>query len=175
MLKSALGAALILVVWPLTASAQPLTSTPVGYFSPQRAFAASPEGRDAETRLTALQAERAKELDARNQRLKALQDVLQRSGPVLSPTARQEREREIDRFQVDIRRFIQDAQTEFLGVRRQSEDAFLVKLRPALAAVAKEKGLLFVINEDEGLIAWADPAADITPDVVRRLSPQAAR
>jgi len=50
-----------------------------------------------------------------------------------------------------------------------------VKLRPALAAVAKEKGLLFVINEDEGLIAWADPAADITPDVVRRLSPQAAR
>ena len=94
---------------------------------------------------------------------------------MLSPTARQEREREIDRFQVDIRRFIQDAQTEFLGVRRRSEDAFLVKLRPALAAVAKEKGLLFVINEDEGLIAWADPAADITPDVVRRLSPQAAR
>lgn len=137
MLKSALGPALILVVWPLTASAQPLTSTPLGYFSPQRAFAASPEGRDAETRLTALQAERAKELDARNERLKALQDALQRSGSVLSPTARQEREREIDRFQVDI--------------------------------------LLFVINEDEGLIAWADPAADITPDVVRRLTPQAAR
>jgi hypothetical protein len=27
-----------------------------------------------------------------------------------------------------------------------------------------------VINEDEGLLAWSDPVADITPDVVRRLS-----
>jgi Skp family chaperone for outer membrane proteins len=48
-------------------------------FSPQRAFAASPEGKDVETRLTALLAKRAKELDARNQRLKALQDGLQRN------------------------------------------------------------------------------------------------
>lgn len=175
MLKSALSAAVVVLLWPLAASAQPSISLPLAYFSPQRAFAASPEAKDVETRLTTLQTQRTRELDARNQRLKALQDALQRNGSVLSPTVRQEREREIDRFQVDIQRFIQDAQTEFLGVRRQSEDAFLLKLRPALAAVAKERGLLFVINEDEGLIAWADPAADITPDVVSRLNPQAAR
>jgi outer membrane protein len=175
MLKRALGAAVILFVWPLSTSAQPSLSIPLAYFSPQRAFAASPEGRDVETRLTALQAARAKELDARHQRLKALQDGLQRNEAVLSPAARHEREREIDRFQVDIQRFVQDAQAEFLGVRRQSEGEFLVRLRPALAAVAREKGLLLVINEDEGLIAWADPVADITPDVVRRLNPQAAR
>jgi len=41
--------------------------------------------------------------------------------------------------------------------------------------VAKEKGLLLVVNEDEGLIAWADPVADITTEVVRRLEPRAAR
>ena len=175
MLKCVLSAAVVLFLWPLSASAQPSISIPFAYFSPQRAFAASPEAKDVETRLTTLQTQRTRELDARNQRLKALQDALQRNGAVLSPTARQEREREIDRFQVDIQRFIQDAQAEFLGARRQSEDAFLLKLQPALAAVAKEKGLLFVINEDEGLIAWADPAADSTPEVVRRLNPQAAR
>jgi Skp family chaperone for outer membrane proteins len=175
MYKSALGAALALVLWPLTGFAQSPGSFPVAYFSPQRAFAASTEGQVAQTRLTALRAERAKELDARNQKVKALQDSLKRNEAVLSPAARQEREREIDRFQVDIQRFIQDAQAEFLGVQRQSEDAFLVKLRPALATVAKEKGLLFVINEDDGLLAWADPVADITPEVVKRLSPQAAR
>ena len=175
MLKGAFSAAIVLFLLPLSASAQPASSISLAYFSPQRAFASTPEAKEVEARLTTLQTERTKELDARNQKLKALQDALQRNGAVLSPTARQEREREIDRFQVDIQRFIQDAQAEFLGVRRQSEDAFLVKLRPALAAVAKEKGLLFVINEDEGLIAWADPAADITPEVVRRLNPQAAR
>jgi Skp family chaperone for outer membrane proteins len=175
MIKTALAAALTLLVAPLPAPAQTLAPPPVAYFSPQRAFAASPEGKVAETRLTALQAERTKELDSRNQRLKALEDALQKTREVLSPTARQEREREIDRFQVDIQRFVQDAQAEFLGVRRQSESAFIVKLQPALAAVAKERGLLLVVNEDEGLIAWADPVADITPEVVRRLNALAAQ
>ena len=175
MVRCVLGAALTVLAWPLAASAQTSLSAPIAYFSPLRAFAASPEGKDVETKLTALQNERRRDLDARNQKLKALQDTLQRTGGVLSPSARQEREREIDRFQVDIQRFVQDAQAEFLGVRRQSESAFLVKLQPALAAVAKEKGLLLVVNEDEGLIAWADPVADITAEVVRRLSPQAAQ
>jgi|KBSSwiStaDraftv2_1062776.scaffolds.fasta_scaffold49499_3 outer membrane protein len=173
MLKSVLGAVLTLLVCPFVASAQP--SVPFAYFSPQRAFAASPESKTVETRLNALQATRSKELDSRNQRLKVMQDALERSGTVLSPTVRQEREREIERFQVDIQRFIQDAQNEFLGVRKQSEDAFVLRLQPALAAVAKEKGLLFVINEDQGLIAWADPVADITPEIIRRLEPLAAR
>jgi outer membrane protein len=175
MVRCVLGAALTVLAWPLAASAQTSVPVPIAYFSPLRAFAASPEGKDVEAKLTALQNERGRDLDARNQKLKALQDTLQRTGGVLSPSARQEREREIDRFQVDIQRFVQDAQAEFLGVRRQSESAFLVKLQPALAAVAKEKGLLLVVNEDEGLIAWADPVADITAEVVRRLSPQAAQ
>ena len=175
MLKRALGVALAVLAWPLAAAAQPAISTPIAYFSPQRAFAASPEGKDVEAKLTAIQAERERELAARNQKLKVLQDALQRTVGVLSPTVRQEREREIDRFQVDIQRFVQDAQAEFLGVRRQSESAFIVRLQPALAAVAKEKGLLLVVNEDEGLIAWADPVADITTEVVRRLEPRAAQ
>jgi outer membrane protein len=172
MLKCVLGAMAASFLVVCSASAQTSFPGRLAYFSPQRAFAASPEGKDVQARLTGLQAQRAKELDTRNQQLKVLQDALERNGAVLSPTARQAREREIDRFQVDIQRFVQDAQAEFLGVRQQSENAFVLKLRPALDAVAKEKGLLLVINQDEGLIAWADPVADITEDVVRRLSPK---
>ena len=174
MFKNALVTAMVLLC-PLVASAQAARSAPLAYFSPQRAFAASPEGKEVETRLAALQATRSKELDARNQKLKALQDALQQNSGVLSPTVRQDRQREVERFQVDTQRFIQDAQAEFLGVRQQSEDAFLTKLRPALAAIAEEKGLLLVLNEDEGAVLWADPVADITADVVTRLNPQAAR
>jgi Skp family chaperone for outer membrane proteins len=140
MLKSALGVVLIVCASPLAAAAQPSVSVPVAYFSPQRAFAASPEGKDVEARLSTLQAQRAKELDARNQRLTALQEALQKNGGVLAPGVRQEREREI-----------------------------------SLAAVAKERGLLFVINEDAGLLAWADPTADITFEVVSRLTSKVAK
>jgi Skp family chaperone for outer membrane proteins len=64
MLKRTLGVALAVLAWPLAAPAQTAISTPIAHFSPQRAFAASPEGKDVEAKLTALQAEREKELAA---------------------------------------------------------------------------------------------------------------
>jgi len=62
------------------------------------------------------------------------------------------------------------AQAEFLGVQRDLENTFFAKLRPALDAVAKERDLIFVFNEDSGLLAWANPVADITGDIVKRLN-----
>ena len=141
----------------------------LAYFSPQRAFALSSDGKAAEARLSALEAERGKELAARNAKLQDMQKSLQQSGSVLGDTALRQRELEVERFQIDMKRFLEDAQAEFLGVQRNLENSFFAKLRPALDAVAKERNLLFVINEDTGLLAWANPALDITADVVKRL------
>ena len=142
----------------------------LAYFSPQRAFALSPDGTAAEARLSALEAERSKEIASRNAKLQEMQNSLQQNAGVLGDTARRQREIEVERFQIDTKRFVEDAQAEFLGVQRNLENSFLSKLRPALDALAKERNLLFVINEDAGLLAWANPALDITADVVRRMS-----
>jgi outer membrane protein len=166
--------AVVLLAVPVSAAGQ-TTSLPIAYFSPQRAFVGSAEGKAAQAKLTSLQTDRSREIEARNDKLKAMQGALQQTGVVVSETARRQRQQEIDRFQVDLQRFIQDAQAEFLGVERQSTAAFEVKLRPALAAVARDKRLLLVINEDEGLIAWADPSLDITPDVIKRLDDSGPR
>ena len=141
----------------------------IAYFSPQRAFFSSPDGKAAQATLTSLQSERAKEVDARNVKLKQLQDALQQASSVIDVTARRLREQEIEKFNLDLQRFIEDAQAEFLGVQKALESAFLAKLTPALAAVVKDRGLLLVLNGDAGLIAWADPSLDVTSDVVGRL------
>ena len=47
---------------------------------------------------------------------------------------------------------------------------FLAKLRPAVTTVVKERGLAFLFNEDSGLLAWADPAYDITADIATPVS-----
>ena len=99
-----------------------------------------------------------------------MQNSLQQSSSVLGEAARRQRETELERFQIDTKRFVEDAQQEFLGVQRNLENTFFAKLRPALDAVAKERGFLFVFNEDSGMLAWANPAADITADVVKRLN-----
>jgi Skp family chaperone for outer membrane proteins len=142
----------------------------LAYFSPERAFAMSPDGKAAQAKLTALEAERGKELAARSARLKDMQDSLQRSTGVLGDAGRRQREIEIERFEIDTKRFLEDAQAEFLGVRRDFETTFLTKLRPALDSLAKERGFLFVLNEDSGFLAWANPTLDITADVVKRMS-----
>ena len=141
----------------------------LAYFSPQRAFFESNTGKAAQGKLSSLQAETSREVEARSARLKTLQETLARSASLMSEPARSQREQEISKFEVDIKRFIEDAQAQFLGVRKDLENAFLAKLGPAVASVAKERGLLLVFDQDSGVLAWGDPTLDITMDIVKRV------
>jgi Skp family chaperone for outer membrane proteins len=164
---------LLVVILPREAAAQAgAVNAPhsrIGFFSPQRAFAQSDAGKAVHAKLSALQAEHSKEVEARSAQLKGLQAALAQSSAVLREEVRRQRELELERFELDMKRFVEDAQAEFLGVQRDLESAFLEKLRPALDAVAKDRGLALVFNADAGVLAWSDPALDITPDVVQRV------
>ena len=169
--KCVLGALVLSMVLPSIAAAQltqSVNADPIrlAFVSPQRAFYESNDGKAAQARLASLQSETSREVDARNAKLKALQQELAQRASVLAETARREGEQEIDRFQIDLQRFVEDAQARFLGVRRDLENAFLAKLGPAVNSVAKKRVLLFVLNQDSGVLAWADPSLDITTDVV---------
>jgi Skp family chaperone for outer membrane proteins len=139
-------------------------------FSPQRAFAESAQGQAAVARLTALRNQKTREIDEKNQALQTQEQALVQGGALLSEAARAQRAKEVDTFRVNVQRFIQDAQSELLGVQRDLEGAFLVKLKPALAEVVKANGLALVFSLDEPAIVWADPALDITGEVVKQLA-----
>jgi outer membrane protein len=157
-------------LFPASVYAQtPLSDMRLAFFSTQRAFAQSVIGKTAQARLSALEAERAREIDTRNRSLEAQRQALATASGLLDTAARNQRSKEIEKFEIDLQRFIQDAQAEMMGAQRDVESAFLAKIRPALDQVAKEKGLLLVINEDVGLVAWADPALDLTPEIIKRI------
>jgi Skp family chaperone for outer membrane proteins len=107
--KCVLGALVLLMVLPSSAAAQLSQSvnnadlTRIAYVSPQRAFYESNDGKAAQARLASLQSERSREVEARNTKLKTLQQELAQRASVLAETARREREQEIDRFQLDVR------------------------------------------------------------------------
>ena len=169
--KLAVSALVLSLVLPSIAAAQSAQSLNVdairlAYVSPQRAFFESNDGKAARAKLDSLQSEKSREAEARNAKLKALQQELAQRSSVLAEGARHDREQEIDRFQLNLQRFMEDAQAEFLGVRRDLENAFLAKFGPAVDSVARKRGLLFVLNQDSGVLAWADPSLDITSDVV---------
>jgi Skp family chaperone for outer membrane proteins len=147
-----------------------LTVMRLGSFSPQRAFSESAEGKAGLAQLTALQQKRAREIAEKNDALRAQEQALQASLTVLAEGARNQKTRELEKFRLDVERFIQDAQTEVTGARRDMESSFVARLRPAVERVAKEQGLQMIVNLDETSLVWADPVLDITAEVVKQLA-----
>ena len=147
----------------------------LAFFSPQRAFATSTIGKAAQARVEQAQAQKEREIEARNRSLESQKQELARSASVLGEAAAGQRAKDIDKFEVDLQRFIQDAQAELTGFQRDVESEFLAKLTPALQQVATDKSLMMIFNEDSGLLAWAHPSLDVTADVIARLDQTLAR
>ena len=95
-------------LWPVAASAQQLIAR-VGSLSPQRAFAESAEGKAGIARLQALEEKQSREIAAKNKTLQSQQQALEQSSSVLSADARARQTREVERFRVDVQRFIEEA------------------------------------------------------------------
>ncbi len=142
----------------------------VAYFSPQRAFAESAEGKAAQSRLTTFQADRERAVAEKNKALQAQQQALESSAAILSETVRLQRGKELERLKIEVQRDLEDADAELTYLQREIQAAFLAKLQPAIEEVAKEKGLQMVLNADQGTFVWADPSFDITAEVVKRIA-----
>jgi Skp family chaperone for outer membrane proteins len=145
----------------------PTTSTRIAYFSPSRAFAESSEGKAATARLTALESEHAKATLEKNLAIEKLERTLQQGAAVLSDAARDLRTKELEKFRVDTQRFIEDAQAELMGVRKDAESAFLVKLRPAIERVVKDNAIQLLFNFDSGVLVWGEPSLDVTNQIIK--------
>jgi Skp family chaperone for outer membrane proteins len=142
----------------------------VACFSPQRVFSESSDGKAALARLTTIQNSKTRAIDEKNRALRAQELALEQSSSLLSEDARTERTNEVQKLRIDVQRFIEDAQAELLGIQREAENAFVVKLKPALAKVAQDKGLQLILSVDDGQVAWFDPTLDLTSDVVKQLA-----
>jgi Skp family chaperone for outer membrane proteins len=177
-MRTPIGALVFAAIWllPRLGAAQVQNSPPsvaagirVACFSPQRAFADSSDGKAALARLNALEIERARAVDARQKALQTQEQAYERSAPLLSLEARNQRTKELERLRIDTQRFIQDAQQELMGIQREAEAAFMVKLRPAVDKVAKNKGLQLLLNLDAGVVAWFEPSLDLTTEITREI------
>ncbi len=146
------------------------SSTVIAYVSPEKAFADSAVGKAARAEFEKLQAEKSRSIDQKNEALRAQQAAYDTAATIMTDAARSQRQKELQKFQIDVERFIEVAQAELTGARRELEGAFLAKLRPAVEQVATVKGLQLVLDADTGVLVWGQPSLDITADVVKELS-----
>lgn len=141
----------------------------IAYVVLQRIANESADGRVATTRIQALQQKKAAELNEKNKSLATAQQKLEKEGSVMSLSAQTDLQKQIERMNLEVQRFTQDAQQEVQELQQQLQAEFQQRLEPVLQAVAQEKGLQFVFNGPDAGLVWADAALDISADVIRRL------
>jgi outer membrane protein len=135
----------------------------------QRIVNESAEGKAASAQIQALQQKKANELTEKNKQLQALQQRLEKEGAVLSASATGDLQKQIEKANVDIQRFTQDAQQEIQDLQNALQGQFQLKIDPILAQVGQEKGLHFIFNGPDSGLVWADLGLDISADVIKRL------
>jgi outer membrane protein len=141
----------------------------VAYVVLQRIANESADGKTATTRIQALQQKKAAELNEKNKQLQTAQQKLEKEAGVLSATAAGELQKQVERLQVEIQRFTQDAQAEVQELQQQLQQEFQVRLEPVLQEIGREKGLHFIFNGPDAGLVWADAALDISTDVIKKL------
>jgi outer membrane protein len=158
-----------------TAPAQPPAPKPfpqgakVAYVVLQRIANESADGRVATTRIQALQQKKAAELNEKSKQLTGMQQKLEKEGSVMSANAASELQKNIERLNVEVQRFTQDAQAEVQELQQELQQEFQQRLEPVLSQVATEMGLQFVFNGPDAGLVWADSALDISAEVIKKL------
>jgi outer membrane protein len=158
-----------------TAPAQPPAPKPfpqgakVAYVVLQRIANESADGRVATTRIQALQQKKAAELNEKNKQLTGMQQKLEKEGSVMNPAAAAELQKNIEKLNVEVQRFTQDAQAEVQELQQELQQEFQQRLEPVLSQVATEMNLQFVFNGPDAGLVWADSALDISAEVIKKL------
>jgi Skp family chaperone for outer membrane proteins len=145
---------LVLVAWLLQAPAPPLV--PAAIVNVPRLIAESVVGKAATAQLQAFQAEKQKAIADRQAALKRMSE---------SRALRSQ----IERAQVELQRFTEDAQVDVAALDRQVQLEFEKKLRPVLTKFAEEEHIGILFEYPQQLIVWIAPAIDITERVIERL------
>jgi Skp family chaperone for outer membrane proteins len=76
---------------------------------------------------------------------------------------------QIQRAQLELQRFTEDAQVDFAALDRQVQQEFDKRLRPVLNQIAEEEHIGILFEYPQQVIVWVAPAVDITSKVIERL------
>jgi Skp family chaperone for outer membrane proteins len=130
--------------------------TPAAIVNVPRVVAESVVGKAVTARLQAFQSEKQRAIADRQATLKRLSDS-------------RALQAQIDRAQVELQRFAEDAQVDVEALDRQVQLEFEKKLRPVLTKIVEEDHIGILFEYPQQLIVWVAPAIDITAKVIERL------
>ncbi len=155
------GSILLLVAMVPAAAAE----LKIGYVNAVKVIEEAPQGEAALKKLEAEFAPRDKKIVEMQERLKQLEQDLEKNALVLKDTEQRSREFEIVSLKRDLRRATQEFREDY-NLRRNEELAALQKIvQKTIAEIAKLENYDLVLES----AVYAGPRADITDKILKKL------
>jgi outer membrane protein len=162
-------AALVALLGTGVAEAEAQGAQRLGYINSQRIMAEAPGTSEAQTAFERDMETYRAELERLETELDTLQQSLERQQATLSAAARQERQQEIQqRFMAYQQR---QAELEQQAQQRQAElvSPIMQRISVVIEEIRVEGGYALIFDAATGALITADPALDLTDQVLERL------
>ncbi|HET6231173.1 MAG TPA: OmpH family outer membrane protein [Longimicrobiaceae bacterium] len=150
-------------------AAAPAGPLKIGYVNSQRVLAEAPAAVQAQRALETDMARYKAQADSLGRAIEAARAAYQREQPTLTPAVRTQRETALQqRFEAYQQ---QVAQIEQTAQRRQSEvvDPVMKQINGVIDQMRTEGGYTLILDSSTGVMLSADPALDMTAQVLTRL------
>ncbi|HLF56135.1 MAG TPA: OmpH family outer membrane protein [Thermoanaerobaculia bacterium] len=148
----------------------------IGIVDTRRLLTGSNAGKQVIARLDKIAEEKGAQLKPRQDEIQALQKRIADGRVSLSEDKLMQMQRELEEKVTAAKRLREDLQREMEQIQGEAFDEFERKVAPVVEAYGKEGGFLFILNigffNQPNLpsgIVWADAAADVTEELIRRI------
>ena len=156
-------------VLTLFLGAAPASAQKIGYINSNTILQEAPGAKEARDQLDREMAQVRIRLQQAEDSLRVIREEFDRQQLTLSATARQQREAEINQRIADYQRRFQEAQEQVS--RRQDEvlQPIMGRVNQVIDQIRREGDYSLIFDTAAGVIIAADPALDLTSEVIRRL------
>ena len=149
----------------LLAGAATATDLKIGYVNAVKVIEEAPQGEAALKKLEAEFAPRDKQIIEMQNRLKQLEQDLEKNALVLKENEHRSKEFEIATLKRDLRRATQEFREDY-NLRRNEELAALQKIvQKTIAEIAKQENYDLILES----AVYAGPKADVTDKILKKL------
>src|SRR5262245_33496008 len=151
----------------LLAGSGEAAGTKIAFFDLQKVVVRSVAGAAAREQLEREKTTMQKDVDTRKAEIDKLREELEKKGLVLSADAKREKEENFQRKVRDLRRIVDDFQKELERKEQNLRVKIFQELSAVIERVGKEKGCLLILAKNGAGIAYGDPAADLSEDIIK--------
>ena len=166
---SVLAASLAAVV-----SAQSAPAVKVAVIDVERLVRDSALGKEAFNRVKKVNDEKKTEADRLQKELRDLEQKLANQGQSLTDDKRDQLQKQYQEKAIDFKTFQEKATRELDQAQKKELADLERRVFPIISQLGKERGFTLIFNKFQSGLVFADDAADITEDVLKRFNTQVA-